>query len=331
MDRKVSIVVPLYKSEAYMPKLLESLISQTYRNLEIILVDDGSPDDSGKLADEYAENDERIIVIHQKNGGTCAARNAGLEKASGDYLMFADGDDWLESDCVEYLLGILENNKCKMAMTDAIFTTRDRAQNSSDNIRIWTQYQAVAGIINTFIIPVGPWNKLYSMDVIKNNNISFSVPWFGEGLYFSVMAAQYSEKIAVGHRKIYNYRMNNPNSGCTTREVQNGINSLNNILYIKDSLVVSSKEIDEALNWHIWTNNYNLFVFIVGAGKPKQYNAEFKSAKKNMKKYCPSAMKNRALSVKKRILILVKTLFPTLFSKRSLRIMNKDFLKDTME
>ncbi|MDR1774326.1 MAG: glycosyltransferase, partial [Clostridioides sp.] len=198
--KKVSIVIPLYKSEKFLTKLLDSIMNQTYKNIEIILVDDGSPDTSGEIADNYAKKDNRFLVIHKENGGCCDARNKGLEKASGEYLMFADGDDWMELDCIEYLVRIAEDNGCEMSTTDAIFTTRNREQNNFDSIRVMNKSDAVASIINTFYIPVGPWNKLYSMKIVKENNLSFSVPWFGEGLYFSAMAAQYSNKMAVGHR-----------------------------------------------------------------------------------------------------------------------------------
>ena len=110
-SKKVSIVVPVYKSEKYLRKLIESMIKQTYSNIEIILVDDGSPDNSGVICDEYANKDSRILVIHKENGGTCDARNTGLKKASGYYLMFADGDDWLEEDCVEYLVKLIEDKE----------------------------------------------------------------------------------------------------------------------------------------------------------------------------------------------------------------------------
>ena len=152
--KKVSIVIPLYKSEKFLPKLLESIRSQTYSNLEVILVDDGSPDNSGVIADKYKSIDNRFEVIHKENGGCCDARNKGLEAATGYYLMFADGDDWMEPDCVEYLVRIAEENGCEMATTDAIFTTRDRRQNEVDNIRVLNRNKAVASIINTFIIPV---------------------------------------------------------------------------------------------------------------------------------------------------------------------------------
>ena len=152
---KVSIIIPLYKSEKYIRKLADSILNQTYHDLEVIFIDDGSPDRSGTIADEYAEKDSRFKSFHQKNGGTCAARNKGLSEATGEYIMFADGDDWLEPDCVEYLVSILENNNADMSMTDSIFTTRDRKQNDTDNVRIWTNKEEVAGSINMFMIAVG--------------------------------------------------------------------------------------------------------------------------------------------------------------------------------
>lgn len=328
--KKVSIIIPLYKSERFLSKLIESLIYQTYSNLEIIFVDDGSPDNSGAIADEYANIDSRIEVIHKQNGGTCEARNVGMERVTGEYLMFADGDDWLELDCVQYLVDILEKNNADMSMTDSIFTTRDREQNITDNIRIWSNKDAVAGIINTFIIPVGPWNKLYSMKIIRKYNISFSVPWFGEGLYFSTMAAMYSSKVAVGHRKIYNYRLNNPNSGCTKREVQNGINSLNNIMYIKKQLLIESREISQALEWHIWTNNFNLICYIVGSNE-KNYSNEYYIAKKELRRLLPSVLKHDLLSIKGKLKIIAKALCPGVMAKYVILKEDKANAKDVME
>ena len=96
MEELISVIVPVYKVEKYIHKCVDSIINQTYKNLEIILVDDGSPDECGKICDEYAEKDNRIIVIHQKNSGQCVARNMGLKKMSGEYVAFVDSDDYLE-------------------------------------------------------------------------------------------------------------------------------------------------------------------------------------------------------------------------------------------
>ena len=102
-EAKISVIVPVYKVEPYLRKCLDSIVGQTHRNLEIILVDDGSPDNCGAICDEYAARDERIKVIHKENGGVASARNAGLAVASGDYIGWVDSDDWIETDMMSQL------------------------------------------------------------------------------------------------------------------------------------------------------------------------------------------------------------------------------------
>lgn len=103
MELLLSVIVPVYNVEKYLPKCLESIIKQTYKNLEIILIDDGSTDDSGKICDEYAEKDKRIKVVHQKNQGVSVARNKGLDLCTGDYITFVDSDDWCEVNYFEQI------------------------------------------------------------------------------------------------------------------------------------------------------------------------------------------------------------------------------------
>ena len=113
MDKKISIIVPVYNLEKYLPRCLNSVCNQTYKNLEIILVDDGSTDKSSDICDNWAKKDSRIIVIHKKNGGVSSARNAGIKKATGEYIHFVDGDDWLELNCYEK---IVERDMTKMLL-----------------------------------------------------------------------------------------------------------------------------------------------------------------------------------------------------------------------
>ena len=103
----ISIIIPVYKTEPYLRKCVDSVLAQTYTNLEVILVDDGSPDDCGKICDEYAAKDSRVKVIHKENGGLSSARNCGLDVATGKYIGFVDSDDWIDPDMYETLLGLL--------------------------------------------------------------------------------------------------------------------------------------------------------------------------------------------------------------------------------
>ena len=103
-EPKISVIVPVYKVEPYLRKCLDSIAGQTYQNLEIILVDDGSPDSCGSICDEYAVQDKRVRVIHKENGGVSSARNAGLAAATGDWIGWVDSDDWIEPDLYSYML-----------------------------------------------------------------------------------------------------------------------------------------------------------------------------------------------------------------------------------
>lgn len=121
VDIKVSIIVPIYNVEQYINCCINSIIEQTYRKIEIILVDDGSPDNCPLICDDYVRKDERIRVIHKKNGGLVSARKAGVSIATGEYVMYVDGDDWIDKDFVEKLVEPLENSKVDVVTTTAIY------------------------------------------------------------------------------------------------------------------------------------------------------------------------------------------------------------------
>ena len=120
MNNKLSVIVPIYNVDKYLKKCVDSIINQTYKNLEIILVDDGSTDSSGKIADEYKKIDERIKVIHKKNGGLADARNAGIKIATGKYIAFVDSDDWIDCDAYRFSIELLEKSESDMLVFLAI-------------------------------------------------------------------------------------------------------------------------------------------------------------------------------------------------------------------
>ena len=117
MNPLVSIVVPIYKVEAFLPRCVDSLLAQTYQNIEIILVDDGSPDNCPQICEDYKAKYDNIKVVHKQNGGLSSARNAGMEKATGEYIFFVDSDDWIESDCISDLVEIAERENVDFVRT----------------------------------------------------------------------------------------------------------------------------------------------------------------------------------------------------------------------
>ena len=129
----VSIIVPVYKVEKYLDRCVDSLVSQTYENIEIILVDDGSPDNSGKICDEWANKDERIKVIHKKNSGVSATRNIGISESTGKYLIFVDSDDWLEQNAIELLYNKIVTENVDMVSGSYFINTDETEKTIATN------------------------------------------------------------------------------------------------------------------------------------------------------------------------------------------------------
>lgn len=118
MEPKISVIVPVYNVEQVLSKCVDSILNQTYKNLEVILVDDGSPDNCPLLCDEYTKRDSRIVVIHKMNGGLSSARNSGIEAATGDFITFVDSDDWIAIDRFEYEIALLDKYNADVTQID---------------------------------------------------------------------------------------------------------------------------------------------------------------------------------------------------------------------
>ena len=132
---KISVIVPVYKAETTLCRCVDSILSQTYRDLEVILVDDGSPDSSGAICDAFAEADSRVRVIHQKNRGVAAARNSGLDLASGDYITFVDSDDYIDKTMYLSMMNIVDEYECDVVLCDCIKEFEDHTELYSHDIR----------------------------------------------------------------------------------------------------------------------------------------------------------------------------------------------------
>ena len=130
MEDLISVIIPIYKVEAYLDRCVRSILSQSYQNLEIILVDDGSPDQCGKMCDDFAALDSRIRVFHKENGGLSDARNYGVEYANGKYIAFIDSDDYVESHYVEYLHDLIVSNDADIASCCMVKTEGDTEKKS---------------------------------------------------------------------------------------------------------------------------------------------------------------------------------------------------------
>jgi glycosyltransferase involved in cell wall biosynthesis len=150
----ISIIVPIYNIAEYASECIQSLINQTYKNIEIILVDDGSTDHSPAICDEFAEQDERIKVIHKRNGGLSDARNAGLDVATGEYIGFVDGDDWVDEDMYETLYHLIYEHQADISICTHYteLPNRTKVKYKSKKTKIFSSQKAIATLIEDKII-----------------------------------------------------------------------------------------------------------------------------------------------------------------------------------
>lgn len=314
-EEKVTIVVGIYNSEQFLRKGLESIENQTWKNLEVLLIDDGSKDNSGMICDEFEKKDKRFIVVHKPNTGVCDSRNKGIEMATGEYICFMDGDDWLSNDFVEYMMKIIRTTNTDMALSDKLFTNFDQKQNLNDNLEIWSSEKTISNIIYPYMV-LGPWNKIYSLEIIKKNNIQFPSHWFGETLHFASTVAYYAKKVGIGHRKVYNYRMDNINSGTTQFNVSTRLLSLENAINLQYCIFADNKEIRNAINWHLHACYFTLIVNIVGCSEKEKYIKEYNDAKSFLRRNGLNVLFKSKVSLKEKIRICARSFFTELYIRR---------------
>lgn len=307
----ISIIVPVYNIEKYLPKCIDSIIEQTYTNLDIILVDDGTPDSSGEICDTYAKRDNRIRVVHKKNGGVSSARNTGIDNAKGEYICFIDGDDYVMSDYVEYLYQILIENDVDVSLTTEMFGNFDEKQTNNETKKVVDGETACESIL-CYKIPIGVYCKLFKRDFIKNNNIRFFEDIFmGEGFNFNVFAFQRAKNVAIGNRKIYYYRRDNSTSATTKFSLKKCENSIYALDKMMDNMVIKTERIQNAWNYAKWRTYSDAFDYMVLAHAQKDNFEKYKEYKKYVVKHANTS-KIVPISRKDRIRALIMGINPNL-------------------
>lgn len=196
---KISIIIPVYNVEKYLSKCLDSVISQTFRDFEIICINDGSPDNSANILAEYAAKDERIRIISQPNSGAGFSRNAGINAARGEYLSFIDADDWIDAQFLEKVY-----NLAKASNADIIETTKSYNYYSTDNIKLFNKKNARGFIANgTFFRRDVIWDKLFKTNFIKKNQIVFPNGLCHNDAYFLLQSLYHQASVVQDVEAIY--------------------------------------------------------------------------------------------------------------------------------
>lgn len=212
----ISVIIPVYNVEKYLPKCIDSVMEQTYENIEIILVDDGSTDGSPSICDAYGEKDERIRVLHKANGGLSDARNAGLEIAKGAYIGFVDGDDWIHPCMYQRLYELLQEHNAELSVCQyRQVSSKDSVKEEIENgkVLVYHGLEAMEAYINEELperIPSSAWCKLYSRGLIGNTR--FIKGQYYEDILFCTAVLEKVQTTVYTAEQLYDYVVNRDGS-----------------------------------------------------------------------------------------------------------------------
>ena len=200
---KVSVIVPIYKAELYIRRCIDSILLQTYKDFELILVDDGSPDKSGEICEEYAIKDTRVRVFHKINGGVSSARNLALDNAIGDFIMFVDSDDWIASDCLELCIKEILDKELDALQFGFVMVWDDRKYY---RIKNGTGILSGDHYIQTKSFNVSAWGGVYKRNIIEEYNLRFhSQLKLAEDQIFILSLLRYVKRIKYLDKSLYYY------------------------------------------------------------------------------------------------------------------------------
>lgn len=237
-NKKVSVIMPMYNVEKYLKESIDSVLNQSYKNIEAILVDDGSPDNSGKIADDYAKKDERVKVIHKENGGLSDARNVGLDAASGDYIMFVDSDDFLLPNAIEVLENKIEKEDADYIIANYINCDEDGKlwDNPVFNLEKYKEFKLnIKDYKDSFyIMNSAVWNKIFNHNFLKNLELKFVKGLPAEDAIFTTYCFIKSKNVYYIPDIVYSYRQRNTGTSISMNCTHNyfcGINEAYKEIY----------------------------------------------------------------------------------------------------
>ena len=210
MNPLISVIIPIYNVEKYLARCVDSIVNQTYKNLEIILVDDGSPDLCPQMCDDYAEKESRIKVVHKKNGGLSDARNAGMAVATGEYISFIDSDDYVSDDFFECLLDVMNKENSDIAECSVVKLYEDnRFDEFSDDLSVKTYdtQDAMSALIAENPFHQHVWNKLYKTELVKD--IPYAVGKLNEDEFWTYQVFGRANKVSKLNNTMYYYFQRN--------------------------------------------------------------------------------------------------------------------------
>ena len=303
---KVSLIVPIYKAEKTIVRCVKSILNQTYKNIELILVDDGSPDNSGYICDQY-KLDSRVIVIHDKNHGVSHARNNGLQKATGDYITFCDSDDYYSSNHIEKMLKVALDKNSDITISGYYIEKNNRKFISSINLE--SGYVSKYELVKHFTLDneFGGfcWNKLYKKDLLRNIKFPEDIDIL-EDTYFLCLTMKKAKAIYYIAQPLY-YYCNNPNSA--VRDIANLYSNHNTIKYVDSwkkilERIRLDKDSKELINIAIFEMSVDFKANIMKNNIDRRMI--LKELDKNIHKFKILFLRHSGISLKHKIKIILK-------------------------
>ncbi len=248
----VSVVVPIHNAAPYLEFCVGSILGQTHRSLEVILVDDGSSDGSSAIADKLELGDSRVCVVHQRQMGVSAARNSGIRRAHGSWITFVDADDWIAPGFVHEMLSVGLSLGTEIVIGTAVLDGPKVGRDRLPRVRSCDGPSAVAALLYPGI-PVGCWNKLFHRRLIDELEVLFDETLvMGEGLTFSIDLVQRSDRVAFSDSPLYYYRKDNLDSATYCPTPGRMRLALETIEIIENNLLAQGDQVRHALEFHRW-------------------------------------------------------------------------------
>ena len=313
----ISIIVPIYNVEKYLDRCIESIINQTYKNLEIILVDDGSPDNCPKMCEDWAKKDKRIKVIHKENGGISEARNVGINNATGDYIAFVDSDDFIDKEMYEKLLQNLIRTNSDISICSMIYYYENdqikELKNNDASFFIYDDIKKYDNLFNENVFSfIVVWNKLYKKEIFKE--LRFPKDKINEDAFIAHQLLNLSHKIVYTKEKLY-YYVQHENS---IMHQEFNIKKLDELEAYKNQMLFFQKEKFQNTQYpKLSLQKYMNYIIIFYCrlryyNKNNQYQTQIDNLQDEYKKYYKEIMKKN-ISYKQKIRYIIFRNLPNSF------------------
>ena len=281
---RISVIVAVYNIEKYIARCIESLLNQTYRDLEILLVVDGATDSSGEICEKYAAKDDRIRVIYRENGGLSAARNTGIAQATGDYISFVDGDDWIDQDMYKTMVGLVQKHCADLIACRYKCIYKDSLKDgSTGEVTVYTEPLSMLLQYlkedEHYLIQHAAWNKLYSRELLGEERFPEGV-WYEDVVFSATILSRVKTGVYID-QAFYNYVCEREgsimNAGITERIFTDWLPA-----YIKKEEFLLTLSDQEAVSLHRYYFYKRLLIFYLALYRKE--NRSFRHYRKDIRK-----------------------------------------------